>query len=152
MRTFRGKQLPDEEIWAITHAEQMSEGQPFTLRYADAWDAANEQFKIDPDTVAFIATLLPALGVPLVELGFPNTPKPVIEWLGTSHGIALRVSRYVQRLSRKTLVALASDERIQWIEIDYDYDEFDMIQMLHLSIGLMFLKEYQALCASSQVG
>ena len=126
--THQGVKKPIEQAFAESHAAAMTKGHPFTLTYAEPADSGDQERQIDSLAVALIATLLPQL---------LDVAKDVaIDWYTTSHGIIISMDTTDCRLYRRQLLALASDERIRWAEVGKDNT---------LTIGLMFLKQYQAL-------
>lgn len=126
-----GTEQEAEQVYAVSHAALMSKGYPFTMVYNEAWDAGQDDHKMDSSTVAFIATMLPSL--PLIA------EDTTIYWHTTIHGILIRIEDYpTTRLTRKVLQFLGSDQRIRWVEIVLeDNPTFIM--------GLMFNKQYEAL-------
>ena len=130
--THKGKKMTVAKRFALSHADALTRELPFTMVYADSCDALDNA--MDASTIAFIATLLPALAV---------ADDVEIHWHTTIHGIIIKMDIMGCRLPRMSLVALASDERIRWVECR----PIDLTPCADasISIGLMFLKEYEAL-------
>ncbi len=131
-----GRQKAAEQVYADCHAALMSKPHPFTLVYNEPWDAGNPEYQMDASTVAFIATLLPDL---------PMVAAPTIYWHTTVHGIIITFDTIGHRLDTASLRALGSDQRIRWAECTPCTDEPTNPFKGEMSIGLMFLKEYEAL-------
>ena len=125
-----GTKKPIEQAFADSHAAAMSLHYTFDMVYNDPWDSGQPRYQMDSSTVAFIANVLPALSV---------DEDTTVYWHTTIHGIVIRVEDYhTTRLERTALVVLGSDPRIRWAEITIE-------DTPTLNIGLMFLKEYEAL-------
>ena len=125
-----------EQVYADAHAELMSKPHTFDLVYNEPWDAGNPEYQMDASTVAFIATLLPAL---------PVYAEPTVYWYSTVHGLIIGFKTIGHRLDTASLRALGSDQRIRWAECTPCTDEPTNPFKGEMSIGLMFLKEYEAL-------
>jgi hypothetical protein len=121
-----------EERYAAAHAEALTREHDFTLRYAEPTDATHDSYMMDSLAVALIATALEHLDV---------QPDAVIDWNTTIHGIIITMDCASTRLGRPALQWLASDPRIRWAEATGDIHEAS------LSIGLMLLKQYEAICS-----
>jgi hypothetical protein len=127
--THQGIKKPIEQAFAESHAAAMTKGHPFTIEYMESADSGDQEWQIDSLAVALIATLLPVLSGTVAK-------DVAIDWYTTAHGIIISMPTTDCRLYRGQLLALASDQRIRWAEVD---------KQLNLTIGLMFLKQYQAL-------